>query len=429
MRKGVRLALTSCLVAVLSNAAGTAFGAGGRSILPQLNANGSVRTDYYRSDKWLTGEADYFGLTADVRMQPVFGEWLDGTIDMRFTTPDIGHSRQPAKAVLRDAYLAARGEHYELRVGKQTVAWGRADAVNPTDNLTPRDRTILLPFDEDQRFGTVSLKGDWYAPRDYAVSVFYSPCFDPSVIPLPIPPGADVVQRLPDRTFDNSEAGVKLDKSGGAFDWSVSYYHGFSLIPEIRLREYSPATGMHLELRYPPIDVIGADADRNFGRYGVRAEAAHIRPASYDSGEPTAISPFVFFVIGADRTFGDTFNVNVQLLGRIVQDYTDPAAGPDPVQNLLSVGNAVLFGQRRRRNYGFSGRIADRFFHGTLEAELLLLAYLQPSNEYLRSRITYAFTDRLKGTLGSERYFGPHDSLFGSLKQNRTWFLEMRYYF
>ncbi|MBI3605573.1 MAG: hypothetical protein HY202_06050 [Nitrospirae bacterium] len=47
-------------------------------------------------------------------------------------------------------------------VGKQIVVWGRADGINPTDNLTPHDFTVLLPFEDDQRFGTTALKLDLY---------------------------------------------------------------------------------------------------------------------------------------------------------------------------------------------------------------------------------------------------------------------------
>ena len=46
---------------------------------------------------------------------------------------------------LREAYVDVRLGRLDLRLGRQIVAWGRADGVNPTDNLTGDDVTLLVP--------------------------------------------------------------------------------------------------------------------------------------------------------------------------------------------------------------------------------------------------------------------------------------------
>ena len=60
--------------------------------------------------------------------------------------------------VIREAYLDLSHGPLDLRIGKQIIAWGRADRINPTDNLTPRDYTLLVPDDDDQRLGTPAVK-------------------------------------------------------------------------------------------------------------------------------------------------------------------------------------------------------------------------------------------------------------------------------
>ncbi len=54
---------------------------------------------------------------------------------------------------LIEGYAAVHFARADLHLGKQIIAWGRADGINPTDNVSPCDFTLLLPFEDDQRFG------------------------------------------------------------------------------------------------------------------------------------------------------------------------------------------------------------------------------------------------------------------------------------
>src|ERR671926_183231 len=66
-----------------------------------------------------------------------------------------------------------------------TAAAGQTDGINPTDNLTPRDLAVMLPFEDDQRLGLPAVKLDWIALPDHTLTVFATPYFEPSVIPWP----------------------------------------------------------------------------------------------------------------------------------------------------------------------------------------------------------------------------------------------------
>jgi hypothetical protein len=396
-----------------------------------LNATGSLRSDYFSSSKNLDEKKSFYGLTAQLKILPSVTESIDGKLEARFIDPDITHhDRTPSKGTLLEGYINIHAKQADLCLGKQNAPWGRADAINPTDNLTPHDYTILLPFEEDQRFGTIALKVDYYVTAGYVVTLFTTPLFEPSLIPLPLPQGATIVKNnIPARTFSNTETGVKLNKSGGDIDWSVSYYHGFSLLPEIRLNGSSDGSGLPLELRYPEIDVAGADAARNYGRYGFRVEAAYISPKDYDSKEITLIQSYFFTVFGVDRTFFENINVNLQAIGRFVPHPNDPEAFSDPTQRLLAEKNAVLFGQQHGSNWGLTSRISDLWLNNTLEAELLMVVYFNPTNEYVRPLVSYAFSDNVKGSVGADIYSGPEGSFYGIFKSNQGVFAELRYAF
>ena len=52
--------------------------------------------------------------------------------------------------------------YLDVRAGRQIIAWGRADGLNPTDNLTGEDLTLLAPDDDDRRLGTTALRASYY---------------------------------------------------------------------------------------------------------------------------------------------------------------------------------------------------------------------------------------------------------------------------
>lgn len=392
------------------------------STLREQGLVGSLRLDYYRSSKNLDDQTDFLGGTTQLKMQPALNKSLDGKIEARLTNPDMGNGGETHSRLL-EGYATVHSDNADLRLGRQIVVWGRADGINPTDNLTPHDYTVMLPFEEDQRFGTTALKLDWYLTAEHTLTFFTTPFFEPSKFPLP--PGMSFRENRPARTLANSEAAIKLNKTGGDIDWSVSYFHGYSLLPEMHPLPSSPA----LELRYPEIDVIGADLARNFGRYGTRAEIAYIQTQDRRGQDPVAVNPYLYAVAGVDRSFFDTLNVNLQLVGRWVQHYTDPTAVTDPVMRAAATANAINFGLQKRANYGMTTRISNKWFNDTLAAELLAFVNFDHTNAYLRPLVTYAFTDQIKASVGAEFYRGPDNSPFGQFKRNRGMFAEWRYSF
>src|SRR6185503_16216558 len=59
---------------------------------------------------------------------------------------------------LREAYVNTYLGPFDLRLGKQIIVWGRADALNPTNNLTPVDFRIRSPLEDDIRLGNVGAR-------------------------------------------------------------------------------------------------------------------------------------------------------------------------------------------------------------------------------------------------------------------------------
>jgi hypothetical protein len=148
-----------------------------------------------------------------------------------------------------------------------------------------------------------------------------------------------------------------------------------------------------------------------------------------DGTNPFVKNPFLAAVAGADRTFHEHLNVNVQYLYRFVAHFRSPDPDAPSLVNLVALQQAALTGQTRRHQHGASARISYKWFHDTLEAEVAAAGFARPSGSVLRPKITYAVSDRMKVLVGGELYRGDRASQFGMLRDNSGAFAEARWSF
>lgn len=164
----------------------------------------------------------------------------------------------------------------------------------------------------------------------------------------------------------------------------------------------------------------------NLGRFGLRAEGAYVDTEDRAGLDPFTKNPFLFVVTGVDRTFGGTLNLNVQYLFRHVLNNPAVAAEGHDLAVAVATQQAILNSQTRRVQHGASFRLADKWLHETLEAEMAAAAYVGPSGVALRPKLVYAVTDSWKVLAGAEILRGEASSVFGLLSGNSTGYVELR---
>ena len=426
---GVRAALAAAVV--LAGLASTAARAqetteppaeSGRAV-PWPSVGGSLRGAFWSDSRDFDGRDDL----------PVATLWLHGRwephravsfyLDGRIGNDDLFRA-EATQGKLREAYLDLRAGALDVRLGRQIIAWGRADQINPTDTLTPRDFTLLVPEDSDQRSGATGVRVT-YRFGDVAVTGVLLPTFEPHTIRLERPPqGSTLRERLPGDPV--LQGAVKLEQTGRGVDYSLSYFDGYDLFPDLGIDTARP-DGLDLLLRHHRIRVVGADAAAALGPYTVRGEAAYAFTEHSRRGDQIK-SPFLFLVLGADRTLPRGWYVNLQYVLRVVSQFQDPEAVTGPA-GAVALEQALINDQLDEVKHAVALRIGTSWLGETLRAEVSAIVAPARHEFVVRPKASYAVTDRLKVTAGADIFRGDTPSFFGRLRETSTAYVEVRWDF
>lgn len=392
------------------------------SILSSLNLNGSLRGSYWNFSNnpndhndigivelWLK-EAPHFGNNATLLLEG----WIRMSNANRATT---------TQGLLREGYVDFSSGAAGFRIGKQIIVWGRADQLNPTDNLSPRDYTLFTAESDDQRQGASAVKATYNFTGVTATGIWL-PHFRPNTIPISPATGTTFSENIP----SGDQFALKLEQSGLAVDWSLSYFRGFDLNPDIAIQSALPGA-LSLMLQHHRIRVLGADATTVMGRYGLRTEVAYTWTENASGIDPFVKKPFFYGVVGADRTFFEYLNINVQYFVRQVNSFSDPNTIADLLTHEVAIQQSIISNQQDKFQQGMSLRIGNKWLNETLEAEFSAVYSFTRRDSLLRPKLSYAFDDHWKGILGASMYRGEPNTFFGMLRYLSTVFGEIRYSF
>ncbi|NOY05410.1 MAG: hypothetical protein GXO82_02060 [Chlorobi bacterium] len=305
----------------------------------------------------------------------------------------------------------------DVRFGKQRLAWGTADKLNPTDNLNPDDFSDLVNFTE--KIPTWAAKVSYYI-GDYTITGVWLPSLTPILLPrnsasLFLGEQSEAFQSillLPAPLPRNSMFALKVDGNAGAWDYSLSYFNGYDDVPILRevnipVDQTGSASGS-LNFGFPRIQVIGLDFATELSGAGFWGEGALFFPEEQVSrinlgrfvstNIELAGAPYFKFTVGGDYTFSNGVYLNGQWMhgfftergGDALHDYfiveLEKKLLKDEIKISFGAGLEISRWNKIQDNYGYG----------------------------LFPKVTYAGVDNLEMTAGVFIAGGKTTTLFGS---------------
>ena len=396
--------------------------ADGSSWSDALGPSGSVRLAYWQRDKSYDDKRGYEAGSAWLSLKPEELAGWKSYADGYLQSSNLGR-QQSGSGDLREGYVQKSIGNLDLRIGRQIIVWGRADKVNPTDNLSTRNYTLLMTDDEDQRLGLFATQLTYNFGNVRVMAVWQPEWRTPT---YPVAPIAGVSLSTARPEHPERQGAIKIDDAGGAVDWSLSYFDGMDRTPNLKLIS-AGREGVSVGLHYDRIRVAGGDLAAALGPVGLRAEAAYTWTDDQDGSNPLVKNANFYGVFGGDYSVIENLNLNVQLLYRHVFQFHSPADVSNPNLARLATFEAINTQQRFKDQTGTAVRPSYKAFNETLELEVAHVRWFQDGSSLTRPKVTYAVTDHLKVTGGAEIFRGPNESFFGREQDLSSGFGEVRW--
>ncbi|WP_432719550.1 hypothetical protein R0381_000316 [Jeongeupia wiesaeckerbachi] len=325
------------------------------------------------------------------------------------------------RSILREAFLQWSGDETQVRLGWQVVAWGRADRINPTDNISARDYTSPQSVDEAQRMGAgmLSVAHDFGSAGRLTV-------LGKQVKPsrMPSDPAEENLPLRPDG--EDYEYAAKFDHSGDAFDWSVSYFKGLEKPRSLQLMRIADQRIVGVNRGYAELEVLGADAATTIGGWGLRGEIAHMRFPETDFQVNDGRISHWYGITGVETNLPANATAGVQYFFRYFDE--DPQLdGLKPAESAVRRKLRIANNQFHQYQDGLTLRLAQRLWNDSVDYEIVGVVNFRDGDYAIRPRIGWRYSDSIKLSAGADIYRGKDESFFGSLRKNNVQFAEISY--
>lgn len=363
----------------------------------------------------------------------------------------------PYNLEIREAYVQLYGfltKNLDVKIGRQRIAWGTADKLNPTDNLNPYDLEDVLDFGRHR--GSDALSLNYYFSSDFSLQGVYIPVFQPANMPVGVfanalTPDLELPQGMVLNEFSDtllmprynlgasSTAGLKFKGFAKGVDFSLSYVWGYDGLPFATRNTFIPidamgGTNINSQLSYSRTHIFGVDMATSIAGIGFWVEAAAFLPekdvimtndlsafypmspvpVTMDSLLLDSSKPYIKFVIGGDYNFADGSYINFQFLHGFINER----------------GNENL-------NDYFFLRYEKKFFNEKLKIVPIGGGFIVADWNKIKynyaivymPEIAYKTTDNVEIALSAGIFNGKGDNLFGKLNDYDMLMFKMKYSF
>ncbi|MBI3615866.1 MAG: hypothetical protein HY211_05045 [Candidatus Omnitrophica bacterium] len=352
----------------------------------------------------------------DLRFKATERATYDPVYDLTHTFPNSARSDQRVEAEFRDTYLDYSKGPFDLRLGKQQIVWGEAVGLFFADVVNAKDlREYVLPD-----FDLIRIP-DWAADLEYSrenahLEFVWIPAPEFNRIggdgsefqfPLPLPTPTTPFTRQdplePGNRLGNSELGGRASYLMNGWDMGLFYLYTWDKAP-VYFRTIDPSGRYNFTPGYKRLHVAGATISKEVEKAVFKGEFVFNKDAHFSILDPADSDgvterDFLDTLVGADYTFFEKWETNLQFMHRIIFHHSGLLA-----ENEHAVRNSISFWLR------------TDFFNGRIKPEFLVISSLMEPDFLYRPKLNWKLNDRWHLRFGADLFRGVADGTFGKFK-------------
>lgn len=217
----------------------------GAFVLSDTYLNGKIDTFYEKSSAYAEGKAGFDGVSEKTYYE------------------------------LKEIYIDYSDALWGFRAGRQKIVWGKADGVDITNVICPKDYSSNRALFGDECLAVDSVRGS-FNKDSVCADIYYIPLFTPSALPEEKTEMLSSTN-MPAKNLRSAEYALKLSGYFSKCDISLYGFYGWedtpflSYVPKI---ENGLQAGIEVTADYERMAMAGCDAAVPFGETVLRLEAA-----------------------------------------------------------------------------------------------------------------------------------------------------------
>jgi hypothetical protein len=321
---------------------------------------------------------------------------------------------------LREAYLDYQAGEWNFRVGRQVIAWGKADNVTVTDLICPIDYRDYFCYEFSDTKKPVEALKIRFNKENMTTELVWVPFFEAVGYPAADNPWlkteetAEITVQTaaePEKNLKNSEWFGRVTFNREGFDYALSAFRCWWDTPVYQAVTESSATTLQGE--YYRVNGIGGEFSVPVGDLVVRGETAFFKDRRFErdsySGDYLERDALKM-LLGLDWYPGNNWTISSQVADEIVLDYDKAIA-------------------RDRHDWLGTLKLSKKLLRETLTLSGLVCTALDEEDYYLKLSGEYALTDELHLTCGLLFFDGDADGTFGQYRDQDGLLVKLKYSF
>ena len=366
-------------------------------------------------------------LNLKLQERPTKNIYLRVEADGWHDAADFQDDSSEFRARLREGYVKFRFDKFDFRLGRMQIAWGEADGVIVSDQVSPFDfENFIVPKFDEIRLGVDGAALDYYFDSGTELQLiwigqFQEPDFPELTSPWSFLTPADLNNLQaggfsfddpvhPARTMHNSEFGIRLSGHPSVADWSIGYLRSWDDRPALRLSPGIGGTG-RANLVHHQYDLFVAGLVAPIGPVLFTADTAYERGRmlTVDGRLPAAAAFAANGLISEEDVWRTVIALDFKPK---VPGWSQPDAAIQFVhEQVVTDGEAIA---QARQSDLVSVRLSAAYGNETIKPWILAIGSVHGDDLWIQARVDYEPIDRWRLSLEYDFFEGrAYDRLRG----------------
>lgn len=320
-----------------------------------------------------------------------------------------------AYAEVREIYVDYTTDCWGIRVGRQKTAWGKADGINITNLVCPKDYSSARTLFENEYLAVDGARLSFNRGK-VSSDFYYIPFFTPAALPEEEKSQLSFITE-PNLNLSSAEYGLKLSGYFSRLDLSLYGFYGWDDMPFL---DYSISSEkVQVAANYKKVLMMGADAAIPLGETVLRLEGAFFPKRYFQTAAEKILS-------GGEYTEEHNNFSGLAGLDWMREGWTFTA------QYFFD----CIFGERenlergRKFEHGSTLSISKKLFSERLELSASAVLMLKDFDTFIKAHAEYSLTDSLYLKAGGYIFNrGKEKGTYGQYEDYTSVYIKARYVF